>query len=102
MAHCIDLSIILTNPSMKAAKAYEKHKEQNGQPSSHAAAKELLAGFAGAFIDREFETKGVSDSSSSIYGAVLMAYKSSTSSTGRRPSMMQRRGSKSRSPANTR
>lgn len=71
--YCIDLSIILTNASMKAAKAYEKHKAENGQPSSHAEAKELLAGFAGAFIDREFETKGVSDSSSSIYDSVLMA-----------------------------
>lgn len=87
---------------MKAAKKYEEYKEKEGQPSSHAKAKELLAGFAGAFIDHEFETKGVSDSSSSIYGAVLMAYKSSTSSTRRRPSMMRRRGSKSRSPVNTR
>src|SRR5262245_22321517 len=32
----------------------------NGHPDSHAMAKELLAGFAGAFIDREVETKGVS------------------------------------------
>lgn len=87
---------------MKAAKAYEEHKAKNGQPESHAKAKELLAGFAGAFIDREFESKGVSNSSPSIYGAVLMAANSSTLSTRRRPSMMRRRGSKSRSPANTR
>jgi hypothetical protein len=43
----------------EAAKAYENHCEQNGKPESHKEAKELLAGFAGAFIDREFETRGV-------------------------------------------
>ncbi|KAI6133514.1 CipC protein [Pisolithus thermaeus] len=43
----------------EAAKAYENHKARNGEPSSHAQAKELLAGFAGAFIDREVETKGL-------------------------------------------
>lgn len=41
-------------------KAYEDHVAKNGQPDNHAKAKELLAGFAGAFIDREVETKGVS------------------------------------------
>ncbi|KAH8118278.1 putative phosphoglycerate mutase family protein [Phellopilus nigrolimitatus] len=43
----------------EAAKAYEKHVAKNGKPSSHAEAKELFAGFAGAFIDREVETKGL-------------------------------------------
>ena len=43
----------------QAAKAYERHCAENGQPASHAEAKELLAGFAGAFIDREVETKGL-------------------------------------------
>jgi hypothetical protein len=43
----------------EAMKAYEKHCEQNGKPQSHAEAKEILAGIAGAFIDREFETRGV-------------------------------------------
>ncbi|CZT07069.1 related to CipC-like antibiotic response protein [Rhynchosporium agropyri] len=43
----------------EAAKAYEEHCAQNGKPASHAEAKEILAGFAGAFIDREFETKGL-------------------------------------------
>jgi len=43
----------------EAAKAYENHVAANGQPDSHAKAKELLAGFAGAFIDREVETKGL-------------------------------------------
>ncbi|KAF8522588.1 hypothetical protein BU17DRAFT_44637 [Hysterangium stoloniferum] len=43
----------------EAAKAYENHREKNGQPDSHAKAKEIIAGFAGAFIDRVVETKGL-------------------------------------------
>ncbi|KUL83239.1 hypothetical protein ZTR_10481 [Talaromyces verruculosus] len=45
--------------SYEAAKAYEKHCEENGQPESHEKAKEIMAAFAGAFIDREVETKGL-------------------------------------------
>jgi hypothetical protein len=30
-----------------------------GQPASHDEAKEIFAGFAGAFIDREAETRGL-------------------------------------------
>lgn len=30
-----------------------------GQPDSHAKAKEILAGFIGAFVDREVETRGL-------------------------------------------
>ncbi|KAJ1303272.1 hypothetical protein OPQ81_011469 [Rhizoctonia solani] len=44
--------------AFEAAKAYEKHVAANGEPDSHATAKELLAGFVGAFLDREVETKG--------------------------------------------
>jgi len=40
-------------------KAYEDHCAANGKPDSHAEAKELIAGFAAAFIDREVETKGL-------------------------------------------
>ncbi|EEQ33427.1 hypothetical protein MferCBS31731_002982 [Microsporum ferrugineum] len=43
----------------EAAKAYEEHVQRNGKPESHAKAKELLAGFAGAFTDRIIETKGL-------------------------------------------
>jgi len=43
----------------EAAKAYEDHVAQNGQPDSHAKAKEIFAGFAGAFVDREVETRGL-------------------------------------------
>ncbi|CCM01575.1 uncharacterized protein FIBRA_03635 [Fibroporia radiculosa] len=45
--------------SFEAMKAYERHCAANGQPTSHAEAKELLAGFAGAFVDRMVETKGL-------------------------------------------
>ncbi|PPQ97921.1 hypothetical protein CVT26_002983 [Gymnopilus dilepis] len=45
--------------AFEAEKAYEKHVAANGQPPNHQVAKELLAGFAGAFIDREVETKGL-------------------------------------------
>ncbi|KAB8229832.1 hypothetical protein BDV23DRAFT_165023 [Aspergillus alliaceus] len=45
--------------SFEAMKAYEDHVARNGQPPSHQRAKEILAGFAGAFIDREFESKGL-------------------------------------------
>ncbi|KYK54769.1 phosphoglycerate mutase family protein [Drechmeria coniospora] len=43
----------------EAAKAYEDHVARNGNPSSHAKAKEILAGVIGAFVDREVETKGL-------------------------------------------
>ncbi|KIK03211.1 hypothetical protein K443DRAFT_676874 [Laccaria amethystina LaAM-08-1] len=51
--------LIAAAASYEAAKAYEKHCADNGKPSSHAKAKELLAGFSGAFIDRVVETKGL-------------------------------------------
>ncbi|KAF7344758.1 hypothetical protein MVEN_01636700 [Mycena venus] len=53
--------LIAAAASFEAAKAYEKHCEQNGKPQSHAMAKELMAGFAGAFIDRMVETKGLDE-----------------------------------------
>ncbi|KAF8314719.1 hypothetical protein DL93DRAFT_2079858 [Clavulina sp. PMI_390] len=45
--------------AFEAAKKYNEHVAQNGAPPSHAKAKELLAGFAGAFVDRMVETKGL-------------------------------------------
>ncbi|KAJ5245869.1 hypothetical protein N7468_000852 [Penicillium chermesinum] len=45
--------------SYEAAKAYEQYEERNGKPESHEKAKEILAGFAGAFVDREVETRGL-------------------------------------------
>jgi len=43
----------------EAAKAYENHVAANGQPTSHAEAKEILAGLTGAIVDREVETRGL-------------------------------------------
>jgi len=59
--HKAELSheLIAAAASYEAAKAYEKHVSDNGQPDSHAKAKEILAGFSGAFIDRIVETKGL-------------------------------------------
>ncbi|KAI0719544.1 hypothetical protein C8T65DRAFT_736489 [Cerioporus squamosus] len=59
--HKAELSheLIAAAASYEAAKAYEKHVEKNGQPPSHDKAKEIMAGFAGAFIDRMVETKGL-------------------------------------------
>ncbi|KAF5333343.1 hypothetical protein D9611_002488 [Ephemerocybe angulata] len=51
--------LIAAAASYEAAKAYENHVAENGQPDSHAKAKEILAGFSGMFIDRMVETKGL-------------------------------------------
>ncbi|WOO84403.1 uncharacterized protein LOC62_06G007924 [Vanrija pseudolonga] len=45
--------------SYEAAKKYEEYRAQNGEPDSHAKRDEIIAGFAGAIGDREFETKGL-------------------------------------------
>ncbi|PWN35646.1 uncharacterized protein FA14DRAFT_160702 [Meira miltonrushii] len=42
-----------------AMREYEKYEERNGKPENHQMAKELLAGFAGAEVDKLFETKGL-------------------------------------------
>ncbi|RSH86238.1 uncharacterized protein EHS24_004476 [Apiotrichum porosum] len=43
-----------------AARAYEQKQEREGKPANHALAKELLAAFAGAEVDKLAETKGLS------------------------------------------
>ncbi|KAJ5953155.1 hypothetical protein N7454_000051 [Penicillium verhagenii] len=43
----------------EAMKAYEEHEEREGKVENHAKAKEIMAGLAGAFIDREVETRGL-------------------------------------------
>ncbi|QRV92359.1 hypothetical protein RhiJN_20377 [Ceratobasidium sp. AG-Ba] len=45
--------------SYEAAKAYQNHLDQNGDPQSHEQAKDMLAAVSGAFIDREVETRGL-------------------------------------------
>ncbi|KAF8867978.1 hypothetical protein CPB85DRAFT_1367872 [Mucidula mucida] len=59
--HKVELSheLLAAAASYEAAKAYENHVSANGKPDSHAQAKELLAGFAGEFVDRMVETKGL-------------------------------------------
>jgi len=59
--HKAELSheLLAAAASYEAAKAYEKHVAANGAPDSHAKAKELIAAFGGAFIDRMVETKGL-------------------------------------------
>ncbi|KAF8805501.1 hypothetical protein BYT27DRAFT_7192531 [Phlegmacium glaucopus] len=51
--------LVAAAASYEAANAYKKHCEANGKPTSHAKAKELLAGFSGAFVDHMVETKGL-------------------------------------------
>ncbi|KAJ7905155.1 hypothetical protein B0H13DRAFT_2334245 [Mycena leptocephala] len=51
--------LIAAAASYEAARAYEKHVEKNGKPASHDEAKALLAGFAGGFVDKLVETKGL-------------------------------------------
>ncbi|GFF94071.1 phosphoglycerate mutase family protein [Aspergillus udagawae] len=55
----ISHELIAAAASYEAAKAYENHVAENGPPPSHEKAKEILAGLAGAFIDRDVETKGL-------------------------------------------
>ncbi|KAG8953663.1 hypothetical protein FRC04_001867 [Tulasnella sp. 424] len=59
--HKAELSheLIAAAASYEASKAYEKHEAENGQPPSHAEAKELIAAVGGGFIDRLVETKGL-------------------------------------------
>ncbi|KDQ64162.1 hypothetical protein JAAARDRAFT_218008 [Jaapia argillacea MUCL 33604] len=51
--------LIAAAASYEAAKAYEKHCEENGKPASHAKAKAILAGLTGAFVDKIVESKGL-------------------------------------------
>lgn len=59
--HKAELSheLIAGAAAYEAAKEWEKHQEENGEPPSHAKAKEIIAGLTGAFIDRIVETKGL-------------------------------------------
>lgn len=50
--------IIAGGAAFAGFKAFEDHQRAEGKPVSHQFAKELLAGFAGAEIDKLAETKG--------------------------------------------
>ncbi|KAI1829208.1 hypothetical protein DTO027I6_9895 [Penicillium roqueforti] len=45
--------------AFEAAKLYEDKRVHDGQPENHLLAKELIAGIAGAEVDKLFETKGL-------------------------------------------
>jgi hypothetical protein len=47
--------------SFEAFKAFEDHRRAEGQPVSHAFAKEALVGLVGAEIDKLAETKGLDE-----------------------------------------
>lgn len=51
--------LVAAAAAYEAAKAYDKHTADFGQPETHAKAKEMLAAFAGAFVDRIVEEKGL-------------------------------------------
>ncbi|KAL1983230.1 hypothetical protein VTN96DRAFT_328 [Rasamsonia emersonii] len=59
--HKAELSheLIAGAAAFEAAKAWEKHQEKEGKPENHALAKEIIAGLAGAAVDRLVETKGL-------------------------------------------
>jgi len=45
--------------AFEAAKAFNKHKAENGEAPSHEKFKEVSAGLIGAFVDHIVETKGL-------------------------------------------
>lgn len=66
--------VIAGGASFAAFKAFEDHQRKEGKPVSHAFAKELLAGFAGAEVDKLAETKGVCASALSIWTNQLLIH----------------------------
>jgi len=59
--HKAELSheLIAGAAAYEAEKAWQNHLEKEGKPTSHEKAKEIIAGFAGVFVDRIVETKGL-------------------------------------------
>ncbi|KAJ7228594.1 hypothetical protein GGX14DRAFT_613755 [Mycena pura] len=53
--------VLAAAAAYEAAKKYEEHCAANGKPDSHAKAKELIAAFSAAFVDRMVETKGLDE-----------------------------------------
>ncbi|KAL8831113.1 MAG: hypothetical protein Q9170_005438 [Blastenia crenularia] len=47
--------------AFEGMKLFEDHQRKEGKPVSHQFAKELLAGFAGAEVDKLAETKGMDE-----------------------------------------
>jgi hypothetical protein len=53
--HHVTHELVAGAAGFEAMRMYEQHRQENGEPVHHAMAKELLAGFAAAEIDRHFE-----------------------------------------------
>ncbi|RWA12819.1 hypothetical protein EKO27_g2287 [Xylaria grammica] len=51
--------IVAGGAAFEAMKLFEDHQRREGKTVNHAFAKELLVGFAGAEVDKLFETKGL-------------------------------------------
>ncbi|KAK2068894.1 hypothetical protein P8C59_003510 [Phyllachora maydis] len=51
--------LVAGGAAFEAMKLFEDHQRKKGHAVSHATAKEVIAGLAGAEIDRLFETKGL-------------------------------------------
>ncbi len=53
--HHVTHELVAGAAGFEAMRVYEQHRQANGEPVHHAMAKELLAGFAAAEIDKHFE-----------------------------------------------
>ncbi|KAH6891333.1 hypothetical protein B0T10DRAFT_547663 [Thelonectria olida] len=51
--------VVAGGAAFEAMKKWEDHQRSEGETVSHGRAKEILAGFAGAEVDKLFETKGL-------------------------------------------
>ncbi|KAH7014228.1 uncharacterized protein B0I36DRAFT_338442 [Microdochium trichocladiopsis] len=51
--------LVAGGAAFEAMHLWENHQRAEGQPVSHGFAKEMIAGFAGAEVDKLFETKGL-------------------------------------------
>ncbi|CAI0642475.1 hypothetical protein CGCF415_v003956 [Colletotrichum fructicola] len=51
--------VVAGGAAFEAMKLFEDRQRKNGEPVKHQFAKEMLAGIAGAEVDKLFETKGL-------------------------------------------
>ncbi|KAK1637625.1 hypothetical protein BDP81DRAFT_211800 [Colletotrichum phormii] len=51
--------IVAGGAAFEAMKLFEDRQRKNGEPVKHQFAKEMIAGIAGAEVDKLFETKGL-------------------------------------------
>jgi hypothetical protein len=55
--HEVTHEVLAGAAAFEAMRLYERHREREGIPEHHELAKELLAGFVGAEIDKHFENE---------------------------------------------